>query len=61
MKGSHPTVAEGRITRQVCFGYTGGGCCQGGFTETILVRNCGPFYVYRLTPVNTCNLRYCGV
>ena len=61
MEGLHPTVAEGRITRQVCFGYTGGGCCQGAYTETILVRNCGLFYVYRLTPVKGCNLRYCGV
>lgn len=60
LNGGHPTVAEGRVTRQVCFHYWSN-CCQ---SSTIIeVRNCGSFYVYHLNGTDTknyCQLGYCG-
>ena len=58
LNGRHPTVADGRVTRQVCFHYSSN-CCN--WSTNIEVRNCGSFNVYRFsgTPVG-CNLRYCG-
>ena len=57
MEGSLPTVDEGVVLRRVCFhGY--GKCC---FRDVqINVRNCGPFYIYRLKKLTFCNSRYCG-
>ena len=55
--GGHPTVAQGIVSRKVCFHWTSG-CCQ--WSRYIRVRNCGAFYVYRLSPTPACNLRYCG-
>lgn len=57
MEGSPPTVDEGVVRRKVCFhGY--GSCCYKNVE--INVRNCGPFYVYRLKKPTVCNSRYCG-
>ena len=55
--GSHPSVADGTVRRQVCFQYVND-CCRRS-TETD-VRNCGSFYVYYLTEPPVCNARYCG-
>ena len=57
LDGGHPTVGQGRVKRKVCY-HGSSGCCQ--WSNDILVRNCGSFYVYYLTPTPTCNLRYCG-
>jgi len=57
LNGQHPTVAEGQVSRQVCFHY-GANCC--GWTTNIKVRNCGSYYVYHLDGVPACNARYCG-
>ena len=57
LNGQHPSVEEGRVTRRVCFGYTSSNCCT--YQTYIQVRNCGSFYVYRLTQPPYCNLRYC--
>ena len=57
LNGTHPTVAEGKVTRQVCFSWTSG-CCE--WSRNIQVRNCGAFYVYYFSGVPTCSLRYCG-
>lgn len=57
LDGGHPTAGQGRVKRKVCF-HGPSGCCQ--WSNDILVRNCGPYYVYYLTPTPTCNLRYCG-
>ena len=58
LNGGHPSVADGQVTRQVCFRW--GNCCR--WSTNIKVRNCGSFYVYYLsgTPKGYCNLRYCS-
>jgi len=57
LNGVHPTVADGKATRQVCFHYWSS-CCR--WSTNIEVRNCGSFYVYRFSGTPVCNLRYCG-
>ena len=57
LSGGHPTVAEGAVRRKVCFHWSSG-CCQ--LSSNIRVRNCGAFYVYKLSPPPACSLRYCG-
>jgi len=57
LNGTHPSVAEGAVQRTVCFGRHFS-CCY--FSTNITVRNCGGFYVYKLVPPPSCNLRYCG-
>ena len=59
MNGGHPTVADGQVTRTVCFHYSGD-CYR--WSTNIKVRNCGSYYVYYLsgTPNGFCPLRYCG-
>ena len=56
LNGSHPTVAEGVVTRAVCYSHYNG-CCW--FSNTIKVKNCSSYYVYELhrTPRY---FRYCG-
>ena len=56
---THPSVWEGRVTRQVCFDkkWTSLTCCR--YHTYIMVRNCGSFYVYKLKPTPACSLRYC--
>ena len=57
MNGAYPTVADGKVTRKVCYSYYGG-CCQ--WSNNIEVVNCGNYYVYKLSRPPQCNLRYCG-
>ncbi|XP_048579921.1 neurogenic locus notch homolog protein 1 isoform X13 [Nematostella vectensis] len=57
MEGSHPTVAEGIVTRKVCYHWSGKTC---HWNNAIRVRNCGGFYVYELNRPPVCHLRYCG-
>jgi len=57
LNGGHPTVADGKITRQACFHWNSN-CCT--WSTNIEVRNCGSFYVYRFSGTPTCSLRYCG-
>ena len=57
LNGSHPSVADGAVQRQVCYHWSSG-CCQ--WQNDIQVRNCGGFYVYKLKPTRFCSLRYCG-
>ena len=59
LNGSHPTVAEGLVTRQVCFSYYD--CCS--WSINIQVRNCDNFYIYNFMgtpPEHPCHLRYCS-
>lgn len=58
LNGTHPTVADGKVTRQVCFRWDS--CCQ--WAINIQVRNCGDFFVYYIdgTPQeHPCHLGYC--
>ena len=57
LNGGHPTVADGRVTRQVCFHWSSN-CCE--FSRNIEVKNCGSFYVYHFSGTPQCHLRYCG-
>jgi len=59
LTGGHPSVADGQVTRTVCFHWSGN-CCRG--STNIQVRNCGSYHVYYLsgTPNGYCPLRYCG-
>ena len=62
--GGHPQVAEGIVSRQVCFGKSAAPSCSCTYQTDILVRNCGSFYVYKLKPSPAClsahsSLRYC--
>ena len=56
LNGEHPTVADGQVTRKVCF-RTVSGCCHR--STDIKVRNCGSYYVYHLSGTPGCRL-YCG-
>ena len=63
LDGTHPTVAEGVVTRRVCYlwYFLWGSpvhCCY--WSNDIRVRNCGAFYVYELQKPPSCDLRYCG-
>ncbi len=57
LSGSHPTVAEGAVTRKVCYNRWGDCCLR---SNNIKVKNCGSFYVYELQKPPECSLRYCG-
>ena len=58
LNGSHPTVAEGVVTRKAC--YTGGSdCCWR--SNIIKVKNCSSYYVYELHRTRyRGGSRYCG-
>ena len=57
MNGTHPTVADGKVTRKVCFGRNKN-CCE--FSNNIEVVNSGQYYVYKLSAPPVCRSRYCG-
>ena len=57
MQGDHPSVAEGRVVRKICFHHNEG-CCT--WSIDIRVRNCGRFFVYELPKPPMCFLRFCG-
>ena len=58
LNGGHPSVADGQVTRRVCFHWSRN-CCN--TSNNIRVRNCGVYYVYYLGPLGGwCHRRYCG-
>ena len=57
LNGAHPTVAKGKVTRQVCFHHSSN-CCD--WSTNIQVRNCGSYYVYHFSGTPHCSLRYCS-
>ena len=57
MRGSHPTVAEGVVTRKVCYHFDTD-CCT--WSNNISVKNCGGYFVYKLEFTPNCYSRYCG-
>ncbi|XP_066027948.1 pancreatic secretory granule membrane major glycoprotein GP2-like [Pocillopora verrucosa] len=57
LNGRHPSVAEGKVSRQVCFNWDGNNC---NWQAGIEVRNCDSFFVYKLVKSPGCQLRYCG-
>ncbi|XP_073699874.1 adhesion G protein-coupled receptor E3-like [Garra rufa] len=60
IRGGHPTVQDGVVTRDVC-GNDGTYCCYYG-SYPIKVKACpGNFYVYELIVPTLCNSAYCAV
>ena len=57
MRGNHPTVAEGVVTRKVCYHFDTD-CCT--WSNNISVKNCGGYFVYELEFTPNCYSRYCG-
>ena len=57
LNGAHPSVAEGEVSRTVCFAWESS-CCK--WAQTIKVKNCGDFYVYYLSKPPSCDFRFCG-
>ena len=57
IKGQHPSVADGEVTREVCYHWASN-CCR--WKNNIKVKNCSAFYVYELHKTPACSLRYCG-
>ena len=54
LNGNHPTVADGVVTRKVCFHQ-----CDGN-SNIIKVKKCTSYFIYRLLPTGGCPRRYCG-
>ena len=57
LNGTHPTVAEGVVTRTVCYSFKMS-CCLAG--NIIKVKNCKGYYVYELQRTTDSYSRYCG-
>ncbi|XP_074623710.1 uncharacterized protein LOC141881766 isoform X1 [Acropora palmata] len=57
LNGSYPTLAEGAVTRKVCYHWSNK-CCR--WSNNIKIKNCNGYYVYQLAKPPTCHLRYCG-
>ncbi|XP_048583019.1 MAM and LDL-receptor class A domain-containing protein 1 isoform X2 [Nematostella vectensis] len=57
LQGDHPSVEDNAVARKVCFHWSSN-CCK--WNVLIQVKNCSGFYVYRLKPPSTCQLRFCG-
>lgn len=60
MNGTHPTVAEGKVARKVCYNVGLPKCCWQIAIDDIEVINCGQYYVYKLRPARCGPCRYCG-
>ncbi|XDV15943.1 hypothetical protein PO909_015867 [Leuciscus waleckii] len=59
IRGGHPTVTDGVVTRDVCGHYRNYCCYYGSFP--IKVKACpGNYYVYELVIPTKCNLAYCA-
>jgi len=57
LNGAHPTVAEGVVTRKVCYSdYVD--CCSK--SNIIKVKSCSSYYVYELQRTPNPFGRYCG-
>ena len=56
-QGKHPSISDGIRNGNVCFNWMGE-CCF--WLNTVMVKNCSGFYVYRLPPTIFCDLLYCG-
>ncbi|KAK3703840.1 hypothetical protein QZH41_012446 [Actinostola sp. cb2023] len=57
LSGGQPNVQDGMVSRKVCFNWSGN-CCHS--YKTIMVRNCGSFYVYKLITLLNTSIRYCS-
>ena len=58
LKGTHQTVHDGEVTREVCYAGTGQTLCC-GTERQIKVKNCTGYYVFKLKKT-LYNARHCG-
>ena len=58
LDGSHPTVEDGKVQRTVCFSDRDTGC---KVSNTVFVKNCGSYYIYKLLELSSCDSRYCAI
>lgn len=57
-QGTHPTIVDGIVERELCVrGIYPYECCKTSIPAKI--KNCGPFYVYKLSYTDTCDYAYC--
>ena len=57
LTGAHPSVADGIVSRRVCFGWSGNSCYG---AMNIRMVNCYSFYLYELSSTPYCSLRFCA-
>ena len=57
LNGTHPTVAEGVVTRKVCYQKLGSCCAT---SNIIKVKHCGSYYVYELPKSGPSHSRLCS-
>ncbi len=57
--GSLPSTVGATASGTVCANVNGNLCYAPYSVNSILVTNCDSFYVFFLTPMSTCNSRYC--
>ncbi|XP_028518396.1 uncharacterized protein LOC114576278 [Exaiptasia diaphana] len=58
LRGDHPSIQDGNVTRTVCF-TKDGNCCY--WSVNVTIRNCSGFYVYGISEVpDQCPFRFCG-
>ncbi|MBK7825752.1 DUF4215 domain-containing protein [Nannocystis sp.] len=57
MMGAYPLPEDGPVPRTVCYAWQGDPCT---WTNDIVVRNCGAYYVFQLPTPPDCALRYCA-
>ncbi|XP_066022474.1 uromodulin-like [Pocillopora verrucosa] len=57
LNGAEPTVGDGEVFRTVCF-TRGADTCK--HSITIVMKNCGSYFIYKLVPPPAYNYRYCG-
>ena len=55
--GTHPTVGDGEVSKDVCFTSLLKGCLG---KIKISVKNCSSYYIYNLRQPPLCESRYCG-
>ena len=57
LNGTHPTVFNEIVDRNVCFQSIYGDPCL--YQSPVQILNCGEFYLYHLENTPACRLRYC--
>ena len=63
LNGTHPSVADGMVSRQACANFETGSsvvhkCCE--HSLQIGVKNCKDYYVYYLKATPSCPISYCA-
>ena len=59
LNGTHPSIPHEVVSRTICFHslYPENNC---GFKTDVQIRNCGEYFLYYLSEVPDCMLRYCS-